>query len=130
MDIKELRIGNLVCDDRGVETEIHALSRNEINNDDLTPQYSGIPITEEWLLKFGFVAEYTKEEEPEIIGYQRWWTKNHYRWDIMIDIEQFGVIILNTSYDEKLFCMYTPCDYVHQLQNLYFALTGKELTIQ
>ena len=23
----------------------------------------------------------------------------------------------------------TPCGYVHQLQNLYFALTGSELTV-
>jgi hypothetical protein len=66
---------------------------------------SPIPLTEEWLLKFGFEsllsgAGYVKNRTE--IGY------NHN-----------GFYIITSG---------LKIEYVHQLQNLYFALTGEELT--
>jgi len=69
-----------------------------------------IPLTEEWLLKFGF------EIKQGRFGNEYW-----------------GKINLYTSSDKKIvFCFdgyLKGIKYVHQLQNLYFALTGNELTL-
>lgn len=81
--------------------------------------YKPIPLTEEWLLKFGFKK------------------------DIIVDLyrlhNQFGSIIYypSTSAEKaKINFMLTGACFmnntitnVHQLQNLYFALTGRELTV-
>lgn len=75
-----------------------------------------IPLTEEWLLKFGF----------EKINETDWQSPSScYRWDTAREGMQFL-----TLDDEWLFFSNGEVEYVHQLQNLYFALTGEELTIK
>jgi len=110
MKANELRIGNLFVDKK---------TKTIINIIGLTEQYitfSGhfkndwqakpIPLTEEWLLKFGFKNLSIGLFElihNNVIGYR-------------LSIEgQYG---------------YEEIKYIHQLQNLYFALTGEELTIK
>jgi len=67
-----------------------------------------IPLNEEWLLKFGF---------KKING-----------WDDMIMYLKDEVEILDgTSFYN---CIDNKVEYVHQLQNLYFALSGEELTLK
>lgn len=61
-----------------------------------------IPLTEEWLLKFGF--------KPFVKDF----TKN----GIIIHTRKRGYVLRKSVPIIK---------YVHQLQNLYFALTGEEL---
>ena len=102
-----------------------------------------IPLTEEWLIKFGFELfhydffdkddlDFEEEDEEEsclvfrIIpkGY-----KFYYIVDLWVERNdfQFGSMGLDdTVHDSKGvgICNY---NYVHQLQNLYFALTGQEL---
>lgn len=63
-----------------------------------------IPLTEEWLLKFDWN------------GYK----PLHFNSNFEIDKE--GRLYCNSDYKG------VNVKYVHQLQNLYFALTGKELT--
>lgn len=75
---------------------------------DLSP----IPITTEWLEKFGFGEDVTNYE---------WRTNNGFCIDTFSDIPGFWLL---SSYREN-----TKVQYVHQLQNLYFALTGTELTL-
>ena len=78
----------------------------KITNEDLSP----IPLTEEWLLKFGF--EKTTNE---------YYDKNN---GLVIWIDgQF----INIEWKDRFLISYT---YVHQLQNLYFALTNTELEIK
>lgn len=73
---------------------------------------SGIPLTEEWLLKFGFVSPgYYEDNEIYRINED----------DIWIMRNENGFYLY--EYVE------TKIKYIHQLQNLYFALTGKELTL-
>lgn len=72
--------------------------------------HSNIPITEEWLLKFGF------EKEPKIE------LENYYFKD--------GWLCENYSEGDGGIHFIAKCEYVHQLQNLYFALTGKELQLK
>lgn len=65
-----------------------------------------IPLTEDWLLKFGF------EDVP---------TGNYWNQKLCIHIYSNEFYILQEQ--GRVFIQY-----VHQLQNLYFALTGEELT--
>ena len=68
-------------------------------------EHRQIPLTEEWLLKFGFVIH----EDGYIT------CPNGRQWILHLDnefeFEALNIIVI----------------YVHQLQNLFFALTGKEL---
>lgn len=105
MDIKELMVGNyaikLQYDKPG---EILKVTPNDIYKgiDGLHP----IPITEEWLLKFGF----------EKIN-STWYGFGNFRICISLDVE-WG----NNWMGIRL-------KYIHQLQNLYFTLTEYELEL-
>ena len=114
----ELRIGNYVFDGNRELTQVKSIIEGAINYEldygnlwanqecyfeNLNP----IPITEEWLLKFGFEkCEYLKNT----------WDNGSIIISLKYDI--FYYELLNGTVDIK---------YIHQLQNLYFALTGKEL---
>lgn len=113
MKANELRIGNLIWlwNDDLMDNE--AVSVFEINEDELNGfkyrmrESEPIPLTEEWLVKFGFEkhGEYYILMNPVLL---------------LKDNEgSFGVSFWQGN-DMK---------YVHQLQNLYFALTGEELEI-
>ncbi len=74
-------------------------------------KYEPIRITEECLFKFGF------EKSDHDSGGYKWYKGMFY--------------ILELAKD-AFYCDYTlifRVDHIHQLQNLYFALTGKELTL-
>ena len=118
MKATELRIGNLIFQS-GQITTIENISRSindweRVNNKrlfDCTP----IPLTEEWLLKFGF--EKTKENF------------------CTYDLGKISIYMPSIYYEEgrTYFNSWVIIEkspkYVHQLQNLYFALTGEELKI-
>lgn len=76
----------------------------------------GIPITAEWLVKLGFV----KSAEDYYFQQHVWVNTKGFR--IAVDDEDFT---LNIPHNDCGY--YTRLQYVHQLQNLYFALTGEEL---
>jgi hypothetical protein len=85
-----------------------------------------ILITEDWLIKLGFVYH-----EPLIYGKSGWYLKipnqdfpsyifaNNY-----LHIALFISSKFNNSFID------TNINYINQLQNLHFALTGEELTIK
>lgn len=110
MNANELRIGNLVYFLGNVH-EIEGLSKrlrpdvghfllSNIEHAQKGFHLKPIPLTEEWLVKFGFKK-----------GSKGW----------------FKTLSNNHKFN---FYMYKNlCSNVHQLQNLYFALTGEELTI-
>ena len=113
MEAKELRIGNWVLVENDHET-IKAITQTAFlcvldgKGDgymQLHKDVYPIPLTEEWLIKFGF---------------ERWNdVYNFYHKLNGVEIEN-GNIYVGHGNEIK---------YVHQLQNLYFALTNKELTI-
>jgi len=118
MKATELRIGNWVENEstnRQVEGVQLTGGYNEVMfwkimafEHDISP----IPLTEEWLVKLGFESEGNM-----------WYTTNNISYnteDNRVVREQPG--ILGTIYNAI-----TRVSYVHQLQNLYFVLTGKEL---
>lgn len=97
----ELRIGNLVNQKGSFLTERVTLEL--LCRKDVILE--AIPLTEEWLLKLGF----------DNFG-KRWMEKN-----LPLDIiKANGFYMANVVNEIK---------YVHQLQNLYFALTEEELKI-
>jgi len=110
MDSKELRIGNLINDNGLVESVVV----EHLINDEYYDGLKGckpIPLTEECLIKFGFSKINGKHIEAwELIGSPFTWSKD------CLNIGN-GMSITNIKH-------------VHQLQNLYFALTGEELTIK
>ena len=80
-----------------------------------------IPLTEEWLVKFGF--ECIEKDVPCLRDrtMSRFFLNN-----FNIEILSDGQIYQKHFESTELI----NCDYTHQLQNLYFALTGEELTIK
>lgn len=78
--------------------------------------YEPIPLTAEWLEKFGFENSSIKD---------KFYTKNT---SLAISIVGNKFRFIQGNFVCQL--ILRELDYVHQLQNLYFALTGEELTIQ
>lgn len=133
MKAEELRVGNYVIDlfakSTGFDNYIIIVSdlsdRQEIGARNVTggnasiirEMIGGLPLTEEWLTKAGFKPwgkyDYlwkkgrnhacTIIQEEEFKGGKEWFE--------LRGVKNWHVII----------------EYVHQLQNLYFALTGEEL---
>lgn len=131
MNAKELRIGNLI-NYLGEPTVVASISQSEEKEElsYISTQKSGIntnfsyrpiSLSEEWLLKFGF--DYTDDGENEYMSLIR----GHHTKIISSDYSvKFSKVWLHTEIP------YTKREYlyVHQLQNLYFELTGEELTFK
>lgn len=128
MKASELRIGNWFKFGELTHTMTHWDIRN-LSVDEMrgrnTEAYRPIPLTEELLLKCGFVkgnAIYSTGYSIYIRKtdfYLRPAYKGGYYWGFNIS-------------DEKNDCELNdvrPIEYLHQLQNLYFALTEEELPI-
>ena len=128
MEAKELRIGNLLLFPFTNEfVEILGINAQETskgitNTLSFKKDFSlycekilalkPIPLTEEWFNKFG----YYNENRPNHFEKDEYTIDAHAFWDCngMFIEDKNGVRI----------------KYVHQLQNLYFALKGKELIIK
>ena len=110
MKANELRLGNYVNDRLGL-IELGVNGRIEFSD-----VYNPIPLTEEWLLKFGF--EYSPDDENS--WYNLKYGNFNFASDYSVEFKQVFIYLNKTD---------IICNYVHQLQNLYFALTNKELTL-
>ena len=120
MELKELRIGNIIRhnvkeDETGGFCEPNEAS---ITEDDMFHFYGGvglgdaepIPLTEDWLKRFGF-------EEPD--------GRDGYGGLLSPVFNGSRIRVKDNSW--MCYESTVRLDYVHQLQNLYFALTGTEL---
>lgn len=120
MKANELRIGNYIEFNNSIDVKIIAINIEFISfwKDDnfnfifnSKNQFNPIPLTEEWLLKFGF------NNDIKI---------NLYQFQDLSIVWPSENFFLNTWKDELVYGV-EKIKYVHQLQNLYFALTGDEL---
>ena len=116
MDLKELRVGNylkLLGTRFGTQTiELKKLILSSLlENNDSIKYFKPIPLTEKWLLDFGFLdlgcGEYKKGT-------------------ILLDNEYTDKGVWYVQEDSSL--LNIDVIHVHQLQNLHFALTNQELT--
>jgi len=119
MKASEMRIGNWVNKSnldksviRDYQIGVHDLCQWENSH------YKPIPLTEEWLVKFGYKVEFYGGQGN--IGYSvfvkglgRLFSHDGLIWHPSMALGNF---------------FKAECQYVHQLQNLYFTLTGQELT--
>lgn len=125
MKAEDVRIGNLVYyhivdklnepEEWDAENIVDCFDIAQMVENPESNEYKPIPLTEEWLLKFGF--------------------KNSKSQDKFFVIDNnMGV---STANNEFIFIMgnfvcqlvLIKLQFVHHLQNLYFALSGKELTL-
>ena len=125
MKAKELRIGNYVSrcdlfDNHSRVEQILEIARKIKTTGAVTvictpSEIEPIPLTEEWLLRFGFENKYEDQEDNPIYKFE-------------------SIEIVKTLFKDKyhLYAGFPSIEikHVNQLQNLYFALTGEELTIK
>ena len=122
MEANELRIGNWVQLEimKPYQIEPHHFLLNEDGYSDCLDLSIPIPLTEDWLIKFGF----KKKKEAFHIDLDAGWS-------YLCLASDFSLCIYGSPhhYENGFY----PCfqrdviKYVHQLQNIYFALTGQEL---
>ena len=108
MKPNELRIGNLVYDSTMNTTVVESI----------IPEHGRvrhpIPLTEKWLVRFGF-------DSLGKFGYGI----GQFRLEFSKNLAKDHGVEFVFWIDRSII----PIKSVHQLQNLYFALTGEELTI-
>ena len=129
MKTKDLRLGNLVYKDGEIyqienlgyhksESPWKNLVHLASDDEDNICEYKPIPLTELWLLKFGF------RKYNNFLGH--WYLKDY----------DYSIRYLHRKYTcfacdgDVRFQLKANIQYVHQLQNLYFVLTGDELEIK
>jgi hypothetical protein len=131
MKLVELRLNNYVmC--RGALSKVSSINEDSIGykkrngiGEDKIPLHlvSQIPLTEEWLLKLGFIRHHYDYANDVI------YIKNiadneidnaEFEWGVYPNELGSGIQIKNRK----------SLKYIHQIQNLYFALTGEELSLQ
>ena len=140
MEANELRLGNLVeyyitdnTDERKewwevTKIDVHDLESLSQTND---PDYRPIPLTEDWLLRAGFRKT---RKYPEICDKNVFILETNLPIKLILcgnkgffdcysdynpSFKKYGVNFITTN---------SGVTKLHQLQNLYFALTGNELT--
>ena len=118
----ELRIGNLLEFSNGIEpTKIVMVGRRffssaaiekEDGDFNVTPYYRGIPLTSDWLIRFGFFK------------YNNAWVLSTPKSNsIEFEFSIWQDLSYNTGEIKP------ELKYVHQLQNFFFSLMGKELVL-
>lgn len=127
MKAKDLRIGNLVNSNKGEPCNVATIEGFAVGRigltdiphgyyfDDIITAISPILITKEWLVKLGFELVGKQYEAQEFDVYKNGyftWNSNHGWWFCNINIQNKAKV-----------------EYVHELQNLYFALTKTELVL-
>ena len=117
MEAKDLRIGNLVYDFTDhCNINILAEDLTDVSN------FKPIPLTEEWLIKLNFEKHYHLDDQPEQ-GY-------YFTLEFFNNTYEDLCLISNEDLTVELFPFSQVYNYVHEVQNLYHAITGKELIIK
>jgi hypothetical protein len=111
----ELRVGNWITS-QYKEKPFKVTGGLIAAMDDGMDEYSleGIPLTWEIFEKCGFIEKRTK------------WRAMYKKSDVTIDVSNIGGITFYYLFGRHGVIVVS---YLHQLQNLYFALTGEELTL-
>ena len=123
--IKELRIGNLVGTFKPHKVNAiylsHFTATDENGLEQNSVQYNllPIPLTPEILEKAGFVQHHD-DCSLQPIYIKKIFGNTPFVWGVYPEVLGSGIVINDAMQLQSL----------HQLQNLYFALTGEELNIQ
>lgn len=121
---KDLRIGNLILNEYGIVStivEITDYDRVAVGNNRVVTDLVNcepIPLTEEWLLRFGFQKEF--ESDVAIFYENDFLSINIYKGYNSTFLKRNRLI---NQQDYSI----NNIKYVHQLQSLYYMLTQREL---
>lgn len=110
IQVKEIRLGNLVY--QGTKIPVAVTEEMIYNAAKGAIKLDPIELTPDWLEKAGFIL---MDDNGDFKGNDRYW----------IHPKLYGQISLPNYFYRGIFIKY-----IHQLQNLYFALTGSELTFK
>lgn len=125
MKAQELRIGNWIDNGEGLHFVIDLMSMQDIcegeklNGEDKL--LKGIPLTEEWLLKFGF------NKKTDGVFFTLYPTNNNLEITVSVKKDFSFIQLKRVKCEESI--IFTEKNFVHQLQNLYYELTGEELKL-
>ena len=131
MRATELRIGNLVLLKEIAYSTVTGIFHDAIQFERLD-NWSGqciisevkpIPLTEEWLEKLGF----KKEEINYTIPYE---DSEGYKYKHSVQLYEDEWIYSNDGSDAGCYTLEADITYIHQLQNIHFALTSEELVLK
>jgi len=122
MKAQELRVGNYIYNGwLSVHNSVTQVTSTEIGYLESFPDhdvYQPVPLTEEWLVKFGFEKLNHKMSNCTVFIKGCWRIATNDFLNYSLWHERISPPTWSLSY----------LQYVHQLQNLYHALTGEELT--
>ena len=118
MKANELRVGNWVNTPCG----FHQICDYLDFQPDSFSEFEPIPLTAEILVKAGFDKQQTIVGMNDGFDYAIGFNPVTYTHILLINSNRCGEIFYQNLHHQ--------IKYVHQLQNLYFALTGKELKIE
>jgi len=127
MKALELRIGNWIIEPESDDKSpfkvwgVYCEKGNDKINGYPISYFKPIPLTEEWLLKFGFKKELLSDDSSYY--YSLGFNENKYCDLSICSCDKNGFIEVTLFPYEDWF----RYKYLHQLQNLYFTLTGEEL---
>ncbi len=119
MDARELRVGNFIQQPNGLN-QVFAIDIETINSYEFE-FIAPVPITEQWLVTFGFKK---KDDRDYLFPCKESGTNYSIHFNrLSSEIHSVGI------YDNEgnMLNFVWHIKYVHQLQNIYFALTGTEL---
>lgn len=123
INVNELRIGNKLEWNKQEFNVCRIFNQNEgVENENWTKPCSElhpIPLTEEWLVKMGF------EYSVSTVSYSIFFDD----YNGVLRIKPIGTELNVWMKRNNRTIRLVEVKYVHQLQNLYFTLTGEELTI-
>jgi hypothetical protein len=117
MELKDLRLGNYIQDKSGNIKSVEALSSTrgiEVEGANPLEIYEPILLNSEWLLRLGFYASGSS------------WlhiSKSSSGFDVQLLDELYFLNSDGLPFSNGF-------TYVHQLQNLYYAMTGSELMVE
>lgn len=120
---KELRVGNLIEingpfdaeDWRWFEATTITIKRVKLNRE----RYRPIPLTAEWLERLGFEGNINDGYALNGVELDYLTTEDNFQFEYGIPNAKRGVAWILVD-----------IKYVHQLQNLFYCLTGEELTVK
>jgi len=135
MRSNELRIGNWLTGPEG-KAQVTCIQNREVVEigeiGHVMEEVSPIPLTEDWLIRLGFERDSEGDFELYLNSDPEHHIVFHADSDDVKTLALGFKCLLNsgTLYDGWRHWIVREIKHVHQLQNLYFALTSEELTIK
>ena len=115
MEVKELRIGNWINYQGINEMQVKLDEFSDLfNGEDVIEDYKPIPLSEQWLLKFGFEEHHIKQGFGKLYYHRG------------VDIyKKDGVIVFYVHTNRN----WVVFEYVHEIQN-FFSSLDRDLKIK